>query len=246
MTNPINHAPLDPALIAQLNKVSVATLSTALFKRGLRNTVIQGAQPINPNAARMVGVATTLRYIPSREDIDHLGTFADRENAQRKVVETIPAGHVLVIDSRCDARAASAGAILITRMKCRGAAGVVTDGGFRDTSELAVMDFPVYCQGPSAPTNLTRHHAADIDLPIGCGGVPVYPGDVIVGDAEGVIVVPRHLAEEIVKDAENMTHFENYVTEKVRNGAPTFGLYPPSAESQEAYRQWRTDRGFVD
>jgi regulator of RNase E activity RraA len=236
----MTYVPLSPTLIASLSKVSVATLSTALFKRGLRNTVIQNAQPLNARAARMVGVATTLRYIPAREDIDHVGTFADRDNAQRKVVETIPEGHVLVIDSRCDASAASAGGILITRMMCRGAAGVVTDGGFRDTPELAEMDFPVYCHRPSAPTNLTRHHATDIDLPIGCGGVPVYPGDVIVGDGEGVIVVPRHLAEEMAEEATEMTLFEDYVADKVRNGASTFGLYPPSAESQEAYRQWRT------
>jgi regulator of RNase E activity RraA len=235
----VNHHPLDPHVASQLAQVSVATLSTALFKRGLRNTVIQNAQPLNVRAARMVGAATTLRYIPAREDIDHVGTFADRDNAQRKVVETIPVGHVLVIDSRCDASAASAGGILITRMQVRGAAGVVTDGGFRDTTELAEMDFPVYCSRPSAPTNLTRHHAADIDLPIGCGGVAVYPGDVIVGDGEGVIVVPQYLATEIAAEAVEMTLFEDYVTDKVRHGASTFGLYPPSAESQEAYRQWR-------
>lgn len=238
----MNNLPLSDDLVQQLRGVSVATLSTALFKRGLRNTVIQGVLPVNPAAGRMVGVATTLRYIPAREDIDHLGTFADRENAQRKVVETIPAGHVLVIDSRSDAAAASAGGILITRMARRGAAGVVSDGGFRDTPELSEMDFPVYCHRPSAPTNLTRHHAADIDLPIGCGGVAVYPGDVIVGDREGVIVIPRHLAQEVADEAVEMTLFEDYVTDRVREGASTFGLYPPSAESQQAFALWRDAR----
>ncbi len=165
---------LSPERAAQLRGISIATLSTALFKRGLRNAVVQGALPLNRRAARMVGLATTLRYIPAREDLDHLGVFADRENAQRKVVETIPPGHVLMIDSRGDASAASAGAILITRMLRRGAAGAVTDGGFRDTPELRELDFPVYCRQPAAPTNLTKHHAMDIDVPIGCGGVPVY------------------------------------------------------------------------
>jgi len=230
---------LSPERAAQLRGISIATLSTALFKRGLRNAVVQGALPLNRRAARMVGLATTLRYIPAREDLDHLGVFADRENAQRKVVETIPPGHVLMIDSRGDASAASAGAILITRMLRRGAAGAVTDGGFRDTPELRELDFPVYCRQPAAPTNLTKHHAMDIDVPIGCGGVPVYPGDVIVGDAEGVIVIPPHLVDEVAEEAAQMTEFEDYVTRQVDQGASTFGLYPPSDESRRAYEAWR-------
>ena len=227
---------------AQLMQVSVATLSTALFKRGLRNTVIQGVLPLNPGAPRMVGEATTLRYIPAREDLDHLGVFADRENPQRKVVESIDAGKVLVIDSRGDATAASAGAILITRMMQRGVVGVVSDGGFRDAPELRVMDFPVYCQRPSAPTNLTRHHAADIDLPVGCGGVAVYPGDVIVGDQEGVIVIPATLAAEVAQEAADMTVFEDYVMARVQNGASIFGLYPPSAQALAEFESWKANQ----
>ncbi|ANY16184.1 ribonuclease activity regulator RraA [Bordetella pseudohinzii] len=233
--------PVSEALRQQLSQVSIATLSTALFKRGLRNTVIQGVLPVNPDAPRMVGAATTLRYIPSREDLDHVGVFADPENAQRKVVERMPAGNVLVIDSREDAGAASAGSILINRLMVRGVRGIVTDGGFRDTPELKAMDYPVYCARPSAPTNLTRHHAADIDLPIGCGGVPVYPGDVIVGDAEGVIVIPAHLAQEIADEASEMTVFEDYVTERVREGASTFGLYPPSEAAKAVFEAWQRD-----
>ncbi|AKQ55769.1 ribonuclease activity regulator RraA [Bordetella hinzii] len=233
--------PVSDALRQQLSQVSIATLSTALFKRGFRNTVIQGVLPVNPGAPRMVGAATTLRYIPSREDIDHVGVFADPENAQRKVVEHMPAGNVLVIDSRADAGAASAGSILINRLKVRGVRGIVTDGGFRDTPELQALDYPVYCARPSAPTNLTRHHAADIDLPIGCGGVPVYPGDVIVGDAEGVIVIPAHLVQEIADEASEMTVFEDYVTERVRAGASTFGLYPPSEAAKAVFEAWQRD-----
>lgn len=236
-------SPLTDALRAQLCRISIATLSTALFKRGFRNTVIQAVLPLNPDCPRMVGEATTLRYIPSREDIDHLGIFADRENAQRKVVETIPAGNVLVIDSRGDAGAASAGGILITRMMRRGAAGVVSDGGFRDCPELRALAFPVYCNRPSAPTNLTRHHAADIDLPIGCGGVGVYPGDVIVGDHEGVIVIPRALVAEVTAEAAEMTVFEDYVGAQVHAGASTFGLYPPSEDALKAYGAWRLAQG---
>lgn len=234
---------LDPALRDILLQVSVATLSTALFKRGFRNTLIQGALPLNPAAPRMVGLATTLRYIPSREDIDHVGTFADRENPQRKVVETMPAGHVLVIDSRGDASAASAGGILITRLIRRGVAGVVSDGGFRDAPDIRQMDFPVYCKSPSPPTNLTRHHAADIDMPIGCGGVPVYPGDVIVGDLEGVIVIPAAIAAEVAQEAAQMTVFEDFVMEQVGNGASTYGLYPPEEPALRAFEQWKQKHG---
>ena len=169
--------------------MSTATLTTALFKRGLRNVFIEGARPLNP-ASRMAGPAFTLRYIPSREDIDTIEVFKDPRHPQRHAVETIPPGAVMVIDSRGDARAASAGGILVRRMMVRGAAGIVTDGGLRDSPEIAAIGFPAFCRAPSAPTNLVHHHAIDIDVPIGCGGVPVYPGDWVVGDGEGVVVVP--------------------------------------------------------
>ena len=234
---------LSSATRDKLAQVSSATLSTALFKRGLRNTFVAGAAPLNPDAPRMVGEAFTLRYIPAREDLDRLDVFEDREHPQRKAVETIPAGHVMVIDSRGDARAASAGGILVTRMMMRGAAGIVTDGGLRDTPDMRRMNFPVYCRAPSAPTNLIHHHAVDINVPIGCGGVAVYPGDVVVGDAEGVIVIPAHLAAEIAEEALQMTAFEDFVMERVVAGAGTFGLYPPSEETRQRFAQWRQERG---
>lgn len=227
---------------ARLKTVSTATLTTALFKRGLRNTFIQGAGLLNPKAPRMVGEAYTLRYIPAREDLDHLGVFADHSHPQRKAVEEIPAGHVWVIDSRQDSRAASAGAILVTRVMMRGAAGVVTDGGLRDTPDIARLDFPVYCTGPSAPTNLIHHHAADINLPIGCGGVAVYPGDIIVGDGEGVVVIPAHLANEVAEEAVAMTAFEDWVEEQVRAGRGTFGLYPPNEATRAEFGSFRKKR----
>jgi regulator of RNase E activity RraA len=222
--------------------VSTATLTTALFKRGFRNTYIQGALPLNPAAARMAGPAYTLRYIPAREDLDHIGVFSDRSHPQRKGVEEIPAGAVMVIDSRNDPRAASAGGILITRMKMRGAAGVVTDGGFRDSPELATLDFPVYAQRPSAPTNLVLHHAADLNVPIGCGGVPVYPGDTVVGDGEGVVVIPAALTAEIAAEGVAMTMFEDWVLTQVQAGRSTFGLYPPDEATRAAFEQWKAGR----
>jgi regulator of RNase E activity RraA len=234
---------LTPENREKLRRVSTATLTTVLFKHGLRNAFIQEARLINPAAPRMVGEATTLRYIPAREDLDHLGVFADVEHPQRKVIEAMPAGHVLVIDSRKDRRAASAGGILVTRLWKRGAAGVVTDGGFRDTPDIAGLPFPAYHAGPSAPTNLIRHHAADIDLPIGCGDVPVFPRDIVVGDGEGVCVIPAHLANEIAEEAFEQTVYEDFVEEKVREGRGIFGLYPADAAAKAELEAWRKERG---
>ncbi|HSE76058.1 MAG TPA: ribonuclease activity regulator RraA [Dongiaceae bacterium] len=226
----------------KLLSVSVATLTTVLFKRGLRNTFIGGLTPLNPAACRMVGPAYTLRYIPAREDLDHLGVFEDRSHPQRKGVEECPAGHVFVIDSRKDRSAASAGDILVGRLWKRGVAGIVTDGGFRDSPEIAKLPIPAFHRGPSSPTNLIRHHACDLNVPIGCGDVPVYPGDIIVGDAEGVVVVPRHLAEDVATEAFEQTMFEDFVQERVMEGATIFGLYPPGAEAKEAFRTWHVAR----
>jgi regulator of RNase E activity RraA len=185
----------------QLAAVSTATLTTVLFKRGFRNTFIQGIHRLNPAAPAMVGPAYTLRYIPAREDLDHLGVFEDRSHPQRKGIEECPPGHVFVIDSRRNPSAASAGGILVTRLWKRGAAGIVTDGGFRDSPEIAQLPFPAYHAAPAAPTNLIKHHAVDLDVPIACGEVPVYPGDIVVGDGEGVVVIPHHVAEAVADEA---------------------------------------------
>jgi regulator of RNase E activity RraA len=238
--------PLSDAAREKLLTVSTATLTTLLFKRGLRNAYIQGARPLNPNAPQMVGPAYTLRYIPAREDIDTIDVFQDRTHPQRAAVEAIPPGSVLVMDCRGDASVASAGSILITRMMIRGAAGVVSDGGLRDSPEIAKLPFPTYCQGGSAPTNLIKHHAADLNVPIGCGGVPVFPGDIMVGDGEGVVVIPVEIAEEIAEQAAEQDLFETFVIERVREGQSTFGLYPPDAASKAAYETWRAKRGAAN
>jgi regulator of RNase E activity RraA len=223
----------------KFNAISTATLTTALFKRGFRNTFIAGIHRINPGAPRLVGPAYTMRYIPAREDLDHLGVFEDRSHPQRKGVEECPAGHVFVIDSRRNCAAASAGNILVTRLWKRGAAGIVTDGGFRDTPEIADLPFPAYHAAASAPTNLIRHHAVDLNVPIACGEVAVYPGDIMVGDGEGVVVVPAHIADEVADEAFEQTVFEDFVQEKVMEGRGIFGLYPPAAEAREEFARWR-------
>ena len=153
----------------KLKTVSTATVATCLFKLGLKNQFIQDVKPLAKGKPTMVGEAFTLRYIPAREDLNPITVFKDPKHPQRVAVETCPAGSVLVIDSRKDARAASAGSILATRLMMRGAAGLITDGGFRDSAEIAALEMPSYHVRPSAPTNLTLHQALDINVPIGCG-----------------------------------------------------------------------------
>jgi regulator of RNase E activity RraA len=231
---------LSPETRDKLKTVSTATLCTALYKRGLRNQFIQDVHPLNPSAGPMVGEAFTLRYIPAREDLNPLSVFQDRSHPQRKAVEECPPGAVFVIDSRKDPRAASAGSILVARLMRRGVAGVVTDGGFRDSAEIAELGIPAYHNRPSAPTNLTVHQALDINVPIGCGDAPVWPGDVVVGDGDGVVVIPAQLADEVAAEAVEMTAFEDFVTEEVLKGRSILGLYPATEEQTvKDFAAWR-------
>ena len=236
--------PLSNATRDALKQVSTATLTTALFKRGLKNQFIQGVLPLDPKKPNMVGEAFTLRYIPAREDLNQISVFQDRSHPQRKAIEECPEGAVMVIDSRKDPTAASAGSILVSRLMGRKVAGIVTDGGFRDSPEIAELTIPAYHLRPSAPTNLTRHQAIDINVPIGCGDAPVFPGDVVVGDGEGVVVIPAEIADEIAAEATEMTVFEDFVTEKVLEGRSILGLYPPTDEqSRTDFAAWRAARG---
>lgn len=227
----------------KLLKVSTATVSTALFKRGLKNQFIQGVRPLTPGRPNMVGEAFTLRYIPAREDLNPIEVFRDPKHPQRVAVESCPAGSVLVIDSRKNPRAASAGSILASRLMMRGCAGLVTDGGFRDAALIAALDFPSYHNTPSAPTNLTLHQAIDINVPVGCGDVAVFPGDVILGDDDGVMVIPTHLADDLADEAIRMTLYEDFVTERVLGGQTIVGLYPLiSDECKKDFEDWKEQR----
>jgi len=224
----------------KLQKVSSATIATCLFKRGLKNQFIQDVKPLKAGQPTMVGQAYTLRYIPAREDLNSIEVFRDPRHLQRVAVEECPKEYVLVIDSRKDARAASAGSILITRLMKRGVEGIVTDGGFRDSSEIAELDFSAFHQRPSAPTNLTLHHAIGINEPIACGDVPVFPGDYVVGDDDGVMVIPHNLADEIADESLQMTLFEEFVVEKVNEGRSIVGLYPPTdPETLKDFESWK-------
>lgn len=234
---------LAPETLDLLRRASTASVATLLFKRGYHNAYVQGVLPLSPKSAPMVGPAYTLRHIPARPDTDLLEAFREPDHPQRVAVEDCPADAVLVMDCRQDATAASAGSILLNRCQVRGVAGVVTDGGIRDASGAAALTMPVYAAKPSAPTNLTKHHAVDIGLPIACGGVAVYPGDIMMGDVDGVMVIPRHLAEEIAAETAEMELFESFVLEEVQAGASIRGLYPPTnPETLTRYEAWKAAR----
>ena len=235
---------VETSTIDKLRQVSVATLATALFKRGLRNQVVQDVRPIQPKGRNMVGPAFTLRYMPAREDRNQLSEFRNPEHPQRHAIETCPVGHVLIMDSRRNANAASAGDILITRLMMRGAEGVVTDGGFRDAMRIGALDIPAYHQRPSSPTNLTINEAIEINCPIGCGDAPVFPGDIVVGDDDSVIIIPAHLAGEVAGEATEMTVYEDFALEQVKAGETIIGLYPPTRDDVLArFEAWRAANG---
>ena len=232
--------PIDEKVLDKFRNVSVATLATALFKHGLRHQVVQDVRPVARKGKNMVGPAFTLRYMPAREDRNQLAEFRNPKHPQRHAIETCPPGHVLVMDSRGKAEAASAGDILITRLMVRGGAGVVTDGGFRDAMVIGELDIPAYHKRPSSPTNLTIHEAIEINCPIGCGDAPVFPNDIVVGDDDSVIIIPEHLAEQIAEEAIQMTAYEDFVVGQVKAGETIIGLYPATNDAiLQKFEEWR-------
>ena len=233
----------DEKVLDALRAVSVATLTTCLFKRGFRNQLIYNVAPINPEYCRMAGPAFTLRTIPAREDLATPAILSDRKYPGRAAFEACPAGHVLVIDCRQDGRSAAGGDILVTRLKVRGVEGIVTDGGFRDCGEISDLEYPAFQSQPAPPISLLHHHAIDMQVPVACGGAPVFPGDIVVGDEDGVVVVPAHLAAEIAKEATEQTAYEDFASEQVRHGAELFSVYPPTDLSRAKFEQWRKDKG---
>ncbi len=233
---------LDSSVLAKLARTNSASLSTLLLKRGLRNTAIRGVRPLSNLDKPMIGPAVTVRYIPAREDIDGSTYSSDPSNHQRKAIDTIPDGHVLVFDCRALAEVAGIGAMLARRLVYRNAAGMVLDGGVRDTADIASLGFPTYCLGPAAPANLVAHHASDMNQPIACGGVAVYPGDIIYGDSEAVIVIPREYVDEIADEAVAMEEQEEFLKTEIEAGRSTLGVYPPNEETLARYAEWRKAR----
>lgn len=205
---------------------------------------MQDVWPIREGIPRMVGFAFTMRFIPSREDKDGPNAKGPRSNIQPQAMETCPPGYVLVVDSRGDARAASAGDLYVGRLKARGCAGIVTDGGLRDSEGIFKTGLPAYCRRPSSPPSPIVHHPVDLNLPIGCGGVAVYPGDVIVGDADGVVVIPPDVVDEVAEEALATTLYEEFAEEEVASGRSLTGLFPVAGEeAKRAFEAWRKRRG---
>jgi regulator of RNase E activity RraA len=243
MTTATRNGTADAALSdqtwARLATVSTATVSTQLMARGLRSAFMVGPQRLNPEQPRMVGEAFTLRCIPAREDIDVLSVYSDYDHPQRRAIEQAPPGSVLVVDARGKTRAASLGHILATRFKKRGGAGIVTDGAVRDAEGFEQLDLPTFAAGSSPTTNLAQHHAVDLQVPIGCGEVAVYPGDVVIGDRDGVVCIPRHLAEEVARDAAEQERLEDFVLSRIEEGRSLCGTYPPDSETRAEYEDQR-------
>jgi len=235
-------APLAPETLARLARVSTATLCTRLFKAGFRSVFLSGLKPVG-TATKMVGPAVTVRYVPAREDLSTFESLGDPAHPQRKTIEEIPAGAVLVLDCRGIESAAGLGDILVARLKARGAAGAVLDGGVRDFAGIASLGLPVYAKGPAAPANVHRHLAVEANVPIGCADVLVMPGDIMVGDGDGVVCIPRAQADKIAGSGLEQEELEAFVLGKIQAGAPLRGTYPPSPATVAEFEAWRRGRG---
>lgn len=233
---PAQSEPLSEATNALLRKASSATLTTQLFKRGYKQRFLVGVRPMTPDVAGFVGQAFTMRHIAAREDLDTLDSLRSPDSLQIKAIETVPEGHVLMIDSRDDISAASLGDILLTRLKVRGTAGAVTDGAFRDGPVIETMGFAAYARASTATTRCSSFHVADLQCPIQCGGVAVFPGDVVVGDREGVVVIPREITDEVAQEAAEQEELEVWLQKKIKGGTPLYGTYPPQDDAMAEYR----------
>ena len=229
----------EPDLQGMLAAAGIAAIANALLKRGLRNVCLSGLAPVAPDQRPMVGPAYTLRFIPAREDIDTMAGYASSENLHRRAIEECPAGSVLVIDARGETRVSSAGDMMALRLSAIGAAGIVTDGGFRDVPGIRATGLPAYQRAPATPATPIALHAVELNGPIACAGVAVYPGDTVVGDANGVAVIPAHMADEVAREAYKSSQYEVFAEMHLARGRSLFGLFPPTSESEAEYEAWK-------
>jgi len=236
MTAEPRQEPLASEVLDQLRQVSTSTLATQLYKRGFKQPTMIGVKPLSQVVDGFVGEAFTMRFIPAREDVNTLDPYRSGNTLQWESIENVPPGHVIVVDSRGDVRAASGGDMLMTRAMVRGAAGFVTDGALRDGHVLSRLPFATYASTVTITTRAAFHHVADLQVPIGCAGVAVYPGDVLVGDRDGVVVIPRALAPEIAGPALEQEQLEAYLNTRVQAGEALWGIYPPSEQTLAEYQ----------
>jgi len=243
MTADLTSSPPRPVILtdelkSQLNKVSTATLTQRLQGKGIRNAFLSGLRPV-ATGTRMVGYAHTLRYLPAREDLTQ---YAGGQNAQRRAIESLTADEVLIMDARGEPDAGTIGDIFVMRSKLLGAAGVVTDGALRDTPAIREIGLPVYHRSSHAATWGRMHIPLDHQVPIACAGVTVLPGDILVGDDEGVVVLPAALAEELAAGAVAQEIEEEWALERVAAGESTIGTFPIAKERRAEFEAWLAAR----
>lgn len=234
-------ADVKPESLAILGTTGTATLYSMLARQGVRSTFLAGLTPLHPQK-RMVGRAYTLRYLPAREDMDGSAGLDDLTNLQRKGVEEIGPGEIFVVDARGNTGAGSMGEILATRIFRRGGTGIVTDGALRDSDGIRAIGEPVYTRAAHAGVNTSVHFTADLQIPIACAGVMVCPGDVLVGDGDGVIVIPQAMADRVAAAAAEYEPMEAYIRSLVEGGASIRGVYPPNEATRAAFAVWRAKR----
>ncbi|HQY29396.1 MAG TPA: ribonuclease activity regulator RraA [Burkholderiaceae bacterium] len=232
---------LDPAIVATLSGVSTATLTTVLLKKGLRNVWMRGTRPLQPGQPRVVGPAFTLRFVPAREDLATPESWA-APISTRAAIEAMPPGCVAVVDAMGVTDAGIFGDILCARMNRRGVAALVTDGVVRDAAGVIGTGLPVWCQGVAAPASVARLTFVAWQQPIACGGVAVFPDDIVVIDDDGAVLIPAALLETVVPIAVEQEHLENWIMSEVERGAALPGLYPPDEANRARYEATRRRR----
>jgi regulator of RNase E activity RraA len=229
---------LAPSVVETLKTVSTATLTTTLLKKGLRNVWIRRARPLRHGAGRLVGRAFTLRFVPAREDLATPASWASPIST-RAAIEAMPGGVVAVIDAMGTPDAGVFGDILCARMAMRGVAGLVTDGVVRDEAGVSETGLPVWCAGAAAPPSVAGLTFVGWQEPIGCGGVAVFPNDVIVADGDGAVVIPAALLEETLREAPEQERMEAWIMTEIGRGTPLPGLYPMNAETKARYEAYK-------
>jgi regulator of RNase E activity RraA len=231
---------LDASMIATLAKVSTATLTTVLLKKGLRNVWLRNARPLRRGQPRVVGPAFTLRFVPAREDLATPESWSS-PNSTRAAIEAMPEGAVAVVDAMGIGDAGIFGDILCARMRKRGVAALVTDGAVRDLAGVLGTGLAVWCQGAAAPPSVARLTFVGWGEPIGCGGVAVFAGDIIVADQDGVVLIPQALLAEVAAAAPEQERLEDWIMREVEAGIPLPGLYPLNEATKARYEAFKRD-----
>jgi len=233
----VDPLPLDAEIVRVLSAVTTATLTTVLLKKGLRNVWLRGARPLRTGGARLVGRAFTLRFVPAREDLATPASWGSPIST-RAAIEAMPAGCIAVVDAMGVTDAGIFGDILCSRMVKRGITALVTDGVVRDIDGVLGTGLPVWCQGTAAPASVAGLTFVGWQEPIGCGGVAVFPNDIVVADADGAVLIPAALLDAVIPEAVEQERFEGWIMTEVARGVPLPGLYPPDEAARERYAAW--------